>query len=99
MLSDFDVEGIVILWLSCSGGTCDEKLELRSPRPISRWVVPHSVGFWKTIVVKRSRLLGGGELLRISRVKLIKASTAWRAQKTKRENFGPMHEVTQQQYC
>jgi hypothetical protein len=64
VLSDFDVEGIVILWLSCSGGTCDEELELRSPRPISRRVVPHSVGLGKVVVVKRSRLLGGGELLR-----------------------------------
>jgi hypothetical protein len=44
VLGNFDVEGIVILWLSCGSGASDEELELRSPRPISRWVVPHGVG-------------------------------------------------------
>jgi hypothetical protein len=44
VLGDFDVEGIVVLWLSCGGGTSDEKLELGSPWPISRRVVPHGVG-------------------------------------------------------
>ena len=44
VLGDFDVEGIVVLWLSRGGGTSDEKLELGSPWPISRRVVPHGVG-------------------------------------------------------
>jgi hypothetical protein len=43
VLGNFDVEGIVILWLSCGSGTSDEKFELGSPGPISRRVVPHGV--------------------------------------------------------
>ncbi len=43
-LCDFDVKGIVVLWLRGSSGTSDEKLKLGCFLPISRGIVPHSVG-------------------------------------------------------
>jgi hypothetical protein len=43
ILCDFDVKGIVVLWLRGCSGTSDERLELRSSLPISRGV-GHSIG-------------------------------------------------------
>jgi hypothetical protein len=44
VLGNFDMERIVVVWLSCGGSTSDEKLELGCSGPISRRVGPHCVG-------------------------------------------------------
>ena len=43
VLRDFDVKGVVILWLSRGSNTGDEKFKLGGSRPGARGVIPHRI--------------------------------------------------------